>query len=435
MERVIQKVLPAELPKEEVTRVAAYARVSCDNDDMLHSLDQQVSHYSEYIQNHPGWVYAGVYMEKPYTGTKESRPEFQRMLEDCRAGRIDLILVKSISRLGRNTVTLLNAVRELRSRGIGIHFEEENINTLDGEGELLLTLMASFAQEESRSVSENCKWRIRNGFKEGRASTCTMMGYRLRKGNITIIPDEAEIVRQIFSLFLEGYGTQAIANMLTEAGVESRYDREYWSASTIKAMLRNEKYCGDLLLQKTLRIDHLEKKQIRNDGQLPQYFVEDDHEAIIDRDTFLAVQEELERRAKRFNMPQGSRTELSSLVHCAICGHNYQRRTTPIRIIWGCTTYIRRGKKYCASNCIPEETLKDACCQVLRIRQYDEESVAIMIQSIDALPGNMLRFTMTNGEEHDVHWNFPSRSESWTPEMRKKAADAVRRRKEAPCVG
>jgi len=431
VERVIRKVIPTDMPQEKVLRVAAYARVSCDNDDMRHSLNLQVSHYSQYIQSHPGWAYAGVYMEQPHTGTSEARPEFQHMLTDCRAGLIDLILVKSISRLGRNTVTLLNAVRELRDLGIGIYFEEENINTLNEDGELLLTLMASFAQEESRSVSENCKWRIRSGFKEGRASTCTMMGYRLRKGSITLIPDEAEIVRQIFGLYLEGYGPQAIANMLTEAGVDSRLESEYWSATTITAMLRNEKYCGDLLLQKTITLDHLEKKQVLNEGQLPQYFVEDDHEAIIDREVFEAVQEEIRQRAERFSSPKGNTSELTSLVRCGICGHSYHRRTTPCRIIWGCTTYVRRGKKHCPSNCIPEETLKDACCKALGLRKYDAESVSVMIKGIEALPGNILRFTLTNGEKQDIPWEFPSRSESWTAEMRRNAAKIAHKRKEA----
>ena len=245
---------PAQLPVRK--RVAAYARVSMEKDAMLHSLAAQVSYYSERIQRNPKWEYAGVFADFGLTGTKETRPEFQRMLKECREGKIDLILVKSISRFARNTLALLNTVRELKGLGIGVYFEEQKLDTLSGDGEFMLTILASFAQEESRSVSENCKWRIRKGFEEGRASTCTMLGYRLVNGEITMVADEAVIVKKIFDLYSDGCGLQKICNILNEDGIRTR--RGYiWHPSAIRLMLGNEKYAGDLKLQKVFVRDHL----------------------------------------------------------------------------------------------------------------------------------------------------------------------------------
>ena len=189
MNRTIRKVNPA-LPKPpKILNVAAYARVSLEKDSMLHSLSAQISHYSGLIQRHPGWRYAGVYADKALTGTKAERPEFQRLLADCRAGKIDLILTKSISRFARNTVTLLGTVREMKTLGIDIFFEEQNIHSLSGEGELMLSILASYAQEESRSVSENCKWRIQKKFEQGIPTTTQINGLKIDHGRITVIPE------------------------------------------------------------------------------------------------------------------------------------------------------------------------------------------------------------------------------------------------------
>ena len=246
------------LPKRK--RVAAYARVSLEKDAMLHSLAAQVSHYSETIQKNPGRIYAGVYADEGLTGTKENRPEFQRLLQDCRAGKIDMVIVKSISRFARNTVTLLTTVRELKGLGIDVFFERENIHSMSGDGELMLAILASFAQEESLSVSENCKWRIRKKFSEGECLFLRMYGYRFIDGELKLIPEEAEVIRLIYSSYLDGMGTASIANMLNEKGIPS-FGRDKWARSTILGILRNEKLAGNLLLQKTFRVDHLTKKK------------------------------------------------------------------------------------------------------------------------------------------------------------------------------
>ena len=214
MERTIRKInaKKPKIPKRE--RVAAYARVSMDKETMFHSLSAQVSYYSEYIQRNPLWIYAGVYADNACTGTRADRPEFQRLLMDCRAGKIDRIITKSVSRFARNTITLLEVTRELKGLGIDVFFEKENMHSTSGDGELMLSLLASFAQEESRSVSENCMWRIRDKFKAGISSTTKIMGYHMDHGRITIIPDEAETVKLIFVLRRLGYGRDPIRDPL-----------------------------------------------------------------------------------------------------------------------------------------------------------------------------------------------------------------------------
>ena len=238
---------PAQLPVRK--RVAAYARVSMEKDAMLHSLAAQVSYYSERIQQNPEWEYAGVFADFGLTGTKETRPEFQRMLKECREGKIDLILVKSISRFARNTLALLNTVRELKGLGIGVYFEEQKLDTLSGDGEIMLTILAPFAQEESRSVSENCKWRIRKKFEQGIPTGFGMYGYEVRNGSFAIKPEEAAVVRRIFRMYLDGMGSVKIMKRLTEEGVPAPLGG-LWNASVVMEMLKNEKYAGVLLLQK-----------------------------------------------------------------------------------------------------------------------------------------------------------------------------------------
>ena len=268
--KIIRKVKPAAaMPRLE--RVAAYCRVSSGKDAMLHSLSAQVSHYSEFIQRRPGWAYAGVYADEAMTGTKDDRPEFQRLLADCRAGKIDRVLTKSVSRFARNTVTLLETVRELKKLGVAVYFEEQNIDSLSGDGELMLTILASFAQEESKSVSDNCKWRIRKDFSEGKPMNLPLLyGYRREKGRIVIDEREAEIVRFIFRSCLNGMGKGRITEALREQGVPCRLGGE-WQTETVGGILKNEKYTGDALLQKTYIENHLTKRKCFNRGELPQY--------------------------------------------------------------------------------------------------------------------------------------------------------------------
>ena len=339
-----------------------------------------------------------------------------------------MVITKSISRFARNTVTLLETVRELKSLGIDVFFEEQNIYTMSAEGEVMLTLLASFAQAESLSCSDNCKWRIRKGFEEGRASTCTMLGYRLVDGKITLIEEEAKTAKRIFDLYLAGYGLQKIANTLNEEGLYSIFGNE-WHPTTVRKVLTNEKYCGDLLLQKVYRENHLTKKMRPNTGELPQYFVEDDHPAVVSRETFAAVQKELERRAEEKAPTVGTTSVFTGKIRCSCCGKNYHRKTTPYNIVWCCSTYNSKGKKYCPdSKVIPEETLKRAVTDILKTDGFSDEAFQMQVCTIEAHPGNLLRFIFANGSTADYVWKDRSRSESWTDEMKAAAAKKAKER-------
>ena len=423
MEKQIIDITPTRTAFAEKKRVAAYARVSCDKDTMLHSLAAQIDYYRKYIIRNPEWEFVGVYADEAKTGTKEDREQFQKLLSDCRSGLIDMVITKSISRFARNTVTLLGTVRELKELGINIFFEEQNINSVSEEGELMLTLLASQAQEESLSCSENCKWKIRKGFERGQPNTCTMLGYRLVNGEITLVPDEAEIVKEIFDLYLSGYGVQKIANTLNERSVRTE-KIPFWHLDTIRGILRNEKYMGDLLLQKSLSESHLTKRQVKNEGQLQQFYINDDHEPIVSRAVFAEAQSEVQRRAEKHKCGVGNESVFTGKIRCGICGKNYRRKTTPYNTVWCCSTFNTRGKAYCASKVIPENTLKDCISDALGSKYFAEDFFTETVESIVAEPGNTMRLTFKDGTEKRITWKDRSRSESWTDEMR----EAVRQK-------
>ncbi len=362
--REIRKIAPKPTGPIKRKRVAAYARVSSGKEAMLHSLSTQVSYYNSYIGGRSDWEFAGIYADEALTGTKDARPEFQRLLTDCRAGKIDMVITKSITRFARNTVTLLETVRELKMLGIDVFFEKENIHTLSADGELMLTLLASFAQEESRSASENQKWRIRKMFEEGRPNTGKMLGYRLLDGKLHVVPEEAVIVRQIFADYLDGMGIAAIANKLNRAGIAPARG-VYWKDHTIRTVLRNEKYSGNMLLQKTYRFDHISKKKMVNRGERPKYYVENSHEAIIDKDTFAAVRDEIARRAVIYPVRHAvSAYPFTGIIRCGKCGAAYGRKHTATgtkynKIAWICAASNKMGKDKCDSQRIPESILME----------------------------------------------------------------------------
>ena len=257
--------------RPSLKRVAAYARVSSGKDAMLHSLSAQVSYYSALIQKHAGWLYCGVYADEAFTGTKDSRDGFQDLLAECRAGNIDMVITKSISRFARNTVTLLETVRELKALGVDVYFEEQNIHTMSADGELMMTILASYAQEESRSASENQKWRIRRGFERGELVNLRFLfGYKIEKGCVTVDSEKAAVVREVFRRALEGESLTSLAIDLNRRGFTGVLGGK-WNSMRIREMLSNEKYLGNALLQKQYRNNHLEKKEIPNRGELPQY--------------------------------------------------------------------------------------------------------------------------------------------------------------------
>lgn len=396
-------------------RVAAYARVSSGKDAMLHSLSAQVDFYSRFIRQNADWEYCGVYADEAYTGTKNERPEFQRLLADCRAGKLDIVLTKSISRFARNTVTTLETIRELKRLGIDVWFEREKIHTLSEDGEFLITLLSSFAQEESLSTSENQKWRVRKNFKEGKPTSTKITGYQLVGDTFAVIPKEAETVRLIFDLYLSGLGKTAIAKELNARGIPSK-SGGLWYESVIGNILRNEKYVGDMRLQKTFIADHISKRQVKNAGQLPQYYVRDAHEAIIDRDTFERVQAEIQRRAEKHtpHKPRQDAYLFTGKIVCGKCGKHYKRKATASKPVWICSTFNTLGKAYCASQQIPEQVLLDL---------------------VDGEPFSQLRIPEANtvvilrpdGTEVTKRWQT-SRRDSWTVEKRMDASKKAKER-------
>ena len=428
MEQTVRKVEFNALRPSGVKRVAAYARVSAAKDAAQHSLAAQVSYYSDLIRKHPGWLYCGVYADNGITGTKADREGFQRLMAACRSGEVDMVITKSISRLARNTVTLLETIRELKGLGVDVYFEEQNIHTQSGDGELMLTILASYAQEESRSASENQKWRVRENFRQGKPRAGSMLGYRLRDGKYEVIPEEAATVRRIFNDYLSGMGGLAICKALNEEGITTR-DGGVWHLGPLMNVLGNYCYTGNLILQKTYRENHITKRKCVNRGELPMYHVEGFHEAIIPPETFRAVQEERARRAEKYSAQHSARQyPFTGKITCGCCGASYNRKTTLGKVTWVCRTFNTQGKSKCGgSKAIPEVTLMSAAAEVLGLDVFDPTAFEAAVSTITAAEGNRLIFHFRDGSTQTVIWSDRSRSESWTPEMR---AEAGRKTKE-----
>lgn len=351
-------------------KVAAYCRVSTETEEQATSYEMQVEHYTNYITGNPEWELAGIYADDGISGTNtKKRDEFNRMIEDCMNGAIEMIITKSISRFARNTLDCLQYIRKLKEKNIAVFFEKENINTMDAKGELMLTIMASLAQQESLSLSQNVKMGLQFRYQEGKVQVNhnRFLGYtKGEDGKLVIVPEEAAIIKRIYREYLEGASLQDICNGLMEDGILTGAGKERWIPSTVQKILTNEKYIGDALLQKTVTLDFLEKKRTTNTGQAPQYYVEDSHDAIIPRDKFMMVQEEMVRRA---NLRTGkkkriysSKYALSSLCTCEKCGDIYRRIAWNNRgkhsTVWRCCNRVQGGPKACDSPTIKEEDLQ-----------------------------------------------------------------------------
>ena len=432
MARTIQQIsFPAPM-RPSLKRVAAYARVSSGKDAMLHSLSAQVSYYSSLIQKHTGWLYCGVYADEAFTGTKDSRDGFQSLLAECRAGNIDMVITKSISRFARNTVTLLETVRELKTLGVDVYFEEQNIHTISTDGELMMTILASYAQEESRSASENQKWRIRRGFERGELVNLRFLfGYKIEKGRVTVDPEKAAVVREVFRRALEGESLTSLAIDLNRRGFTGVLGGK-WNSVRIREMLSNEKYLGNALLQKQYRNNHLEKKEIPNRGELPQYYAEGTHEAIIDRGTFDFVQQEMARRRAL-----GARANKSlniscftGVIKCACHGcsfvHSARRNRakdpayhTGTVVYWNCGMTKKKGG-HCATKAIPEQKLKAFCADAMGLPAFDETVFTERIERITISGQRHVEIAFRDGTTKEFDWVSTGHQECWTPEARER---------------
>ena len=354
------------LSAQKKRKVAGYARVSTDHDDQFTSYEAQIDYYTNYIKGRDDWEFVSVYTDEGITGTSTKHREgFKRMIADALDGKIDLIVTKSVSRFARNTVDSLTTIRQLKENGIEVYFEKENIWTFDGKGEVLLTIMSSLAQEESRSISENCTWGQRKRFADGKVTVPfkRFLGYdRGEDGNLVINPEQAEVVKRIYGMFLKGMTPHGIAKTLTDEGVPTPAGKHQWGQTTIKSILSNEKYKGDALLQKTFCEDFLTKKMKTNQGEVPQYYVENNHEAIIDPETFEMVQRELARRTKGKNRHSGVHL-LSGRIKCGDCGGWYGSKVwhSPEkckRTVWQCNQKYKNEVR-CTTPYLDEASVKE----------------------------------------------------------------------------
>ena len=409
-------------------KVAAYARVSMESERLQHSLSAQVSYYSSLIQQNPAWEYAGVYADDGITGTKTNdRTEFNRMIADCEAGKIDIILTKSISRFARNTVDLLNAVRHLKDLGISVQFEKEHIDSLSEDGELMLTLLASFAQEEVRSLSDNVKWGTRKRFEKGIPNgRFQIYGYRWDGDHLVVEPEEAKIVKLIYVNFLNGLSAESTEKQLEEMGVKS-YKGQHFGNTSIRQILGNITYTGNLLFQKEYTVDPISKKSRKNQGELPQYWVENTHEAIIPMEVYQAVQEEKARRRELGVFANWSINTscFTSKIKCGRCGKSYQRSNRKGRkdpdanyTVWICGTRRKTGNAQCQNKDIPEPMLKEACTAVLGLDEFDETVFSEQIDHIEIPAPYEMVFYFKDGRIVPHRWQSTMRKDCWTDERR-----------------
>ena len=427
--RKINKIEPTLPVLPTRKKVAAYARVSVETERLHHSLSAQVSYYSELIQANPEWEYVGVYADDGITGTKASkREEFQRMLDDCEDGKIDIILTKSISRFARNTVDLLETVRHLKELGIEVRFEKENINSLSGDGEVMMTLLASFAQEEITSLSNNVKWGVRKRMEQGIPNGhFRVYGYRWEGDQLVIEPEEAAIVRRIFQNFLDGKSRLETEREFAAEGITTANGCR-WVDSNIKVILTNITYTGNLLLQKEFIEDPITKRRKKNRGELPQYYVEGTHEAIIDMETFQYVQEEMARRKElgAFANKSLNITCFTSKLKCSTCGSSYVRNQRSNRtkytstygdtiVVWVCGTTKKKGGR-CNRKDIPERVLREACAEALGLEEFDEDVFLERVDYILVGPDQKLEFHFYDGTVKVQKWESTAKKDCWTEE-------------------
>lgn len=360
-------VIPKLEPIMRRKRVAAYARVSTSSDEQMESIEAQRDYYSKYIASNSQWEFVGIFADEGISGTSSRRrPAFNRMVEDALSGKIDLILTKSLSRFARNTVDTLKTIRALKAKNVEVYFEKEDISTLDSKGEFLITLMSSLAQEESRSISENVAWGKRKRFADGKFSVPykVFLGYdRGDDGTMVINVEQAEIVRLIYLLFLEGRTLGDITRLLAAAEIKTPSGKDKWSVTVVENILSNEKYYGAALLQKEFTYDFLNKKKKKNCGELPQYYIEDDHAPIVSKAHYDAAQERLTDKQRK----RCTRTPFAGKIVCSCCHQIYTRKhwhsTTTKDLVWECPQRFQ-GKPKCSTPHIYEPQLTEAYRQV-----------------------------------------------------------------------
>ena len=405
---------PQDQEKKKNLRVAAYCRVSTKKDEQLNSYENQKAYYTEKIMANPDWTMADIFADEGITGTSAcKRKDFLRMIRQCRQGKIDMILAKSVSRFARNTVDTLNYTRELRGMGIPVIFEEQNINSIYPESEFLITIHGAFAQSESEGISSRVKWGKHQAMRTGKANIQykTLLGYEKNPdGEMVVNAEQAETVRRIYEMYLSGQTLRSIKEALESGGFKNSAGTMEWTTSNLRTILSDEKYCGDVLLQKTFIQDCISKKVIKNTGQLPMYLIQNHHEAIIPRDRFDAVQVELARRktltsSTKKSAPTGmsrysGKYALSGLLFCGECGTAYRRvvwtQHGEKRAVWRCSSRLDYGKKYCKeSPTLDESPLQQAVLAAINAsmsgrKVLADQLVDAMEQELAPVPGESM---------------------------------------------
>lgn len=398
--------------KEKVKklRVAAYCRVSTETEEQNSSYEVQVAHYTEFIKKNAEWEFAGIFTDDGISGTNtKKREEFNRMIDECMEGNIDLVITKSISRFARNTLDCLKYIRQLKDKNIAVFFEKENINTMDAKGEVLLTIMASLAQQESQSLSQNVKLGLQYRYQQGKVQVNhnRFMGYtKDEEGNLIIVPEEAEIIKRIYREYLEGKSLAGIGRDLEKDGILTAAGKPRWRPETIKKILMNEKYIGDALLQKTFTVDFLTKKRVKNEGHVPQYYVENSHEAIIPKELFLQAQEELHRRnniytgADKNKRLYSSKYALSTITFCGDCGDIYRRVYWNVHgrkeFVWRCVTRIEQGPETCKNRTVKEGDLYDAVMTAInKLLAGGDNMIRTLEENIHAVIGDTTEYKIS----------------------------------------
>lgn len=380
------KITEITSEKQQITtkiRLAAYCRVSSDSTDQLHSFAAQIRYYSEYAKANPEYELVDIYADSGLSGTEmKKRDELNRLLKDCQKGKIDHIIVKSVSRLARNTEDLLITLRLLKGFNVSVYFEEQGIDTDKLNMEMIVTFPGMAAQQESEAISGNMRWSYQKRMQSGEFN-CTRpaYGFRFSNGEMKIDETEAVVIRRIFNLYLQGFGTQAIANMLNEEAVPRRYDHSVWHGSTIKYILSNERYMGDALLQKNFTTETLPFRKMRNKGQLPKYYVENSNPPIVSRETYQAVQELLQSR-QTSNGRKANTYPLSGKLRCPQCGRSFRRIVTSGTAYWSCS-----GKSSGATDCDNRRVREDMVYEtfntmVLKIKDHQDELIGELIRQI-----------------------------------------------------
>ena len=386
-------------------KVASYARVSLESEKLAHSLSAQVSYYSELIQSNPEWEYVGVYADSFISGTGTAkRTELQRLIADCDAGRVDIVLTKSNSRFARNTVDLLEIVRHLKELGISVRFEKENIDSLTADGELMLSILAGFAEEESKSISSNIKWAIQKKYERGEQWHTAAFGYHWNGETFIVQEDEAIVVRRIFDDFLKDVPIRRIQKWVNENGFPGM------SNVGITYMLQNEVYKGDVILQKYFTPNPLDHQSKRNEGELPRYYVENNHEPIVSKEIWQAVQDKIQE-AREYN-PTVHRIVkpscFSGKIICCRCGYNYTKgltktnRTEGLTESWVCFGKIKHKKAFCPSLSIRGDRLREAAAQAMGMEEFDDRAFTEQVDKIVTTEGEALEFHFYYGAVKEV---------------------------------